>query len=83
LLNYDAGSVRWPRRDDDAVARGCDDNDGKTTARIYTAVTFLRAAWDFIDEPGNGTADVWRALEGHDYPRLSWQLPAEGAPLQQ
>ena len=32
---------------------------GKTTAEMQTASTFLEAGWDFIDETGNGTEDIW------------------------
>ena len=33
--------------------------------------------WDFIDETANGTDDIWWILEGQDYPRLWWELPAD------
>ena len=46
---------------------------GKTTAEMQTASTFLEAGWDFVDETENGTEDIWRILEGLDYPRLWWQ----------
>jgi hypothetical protein len=48
---------------------------GKTTAEMRTAVTFLEAGWDFADEAVNGTEDIWRILEGQDYPRLWWEAP--------
>jgi len=44
---------------------------GKTTAEMHTASTFLHAGWDFVDETGNGTEDIWRIDEGRDYPELS------------
>ena len=44
---------------------------GKTTAEMYTAVTFLEAGWDFVGETANGTQDIWTIAEGIDYPRLS------------
>ena len=50
---------------------------GKTTAQMQTAKTFLDAGWDFVGETANGTEDIWWILEGKDYPRLSWQLPAD------
>ncbi len=50
---------------------------GKTTAEMQTASTFLNAGWDFVGETANGTEDIWWILEGKDYPRLSWQLPAD------
>ena len=50
---------------------------GKTTAQMQTAGTFLNAGWDFVGETAHGTEDIWRILEGRDYPRLSWQTPDE------
>ena len=47
---------------------------GKTTAEMQTASTFLGAGWDFVDETENGKEDIWWILEGHDYPRLWWEL---------
>ena len=46
---------------------------GKTTDQMQTASTFLEAGWDFVDEVGNGTDDIWWILEGQDYPRLWWE----------
>jgi len=46
---------------------------GKTTAEMHTAKTFLDAGWDFVGETTNGTEDIWRILEGKDYPRLWWE----------
>jgi len=57
-------------------ASGCDDSLGKKTTEMQTASTFLEAGWDFVDETENGTEDIWRILEGQDYPRLFWeQIP--------
>jgi hypothetical protein len=39
--------------------------------------TFVSAGWDFIGETVNGPNDIWWILEGRDYPRLWWQLPAD------
>jgi len=50
---------------------------GRTTVQMQAASTFLNAGWDFIDETANGTEDIWRILEGRDYPRLWWELPAD------
>jgi hypothetical protein len=50
---------------------------GLTTAAMQMANTFLEAGWDFVGETANGTEDIWWILEGQDYPRLSWQLPAD------
>jgi hypothetical protein len=52
--------------------------EGKTTAEMQTAGTFLNAGWDFIGETTNGTEDIWWILEGQDYPRLWWELVEEG-----
>jgi hypothetical protein len=46
---------------------------GKTPMR--TASTFLDAGWDFVGETANGVEDIWRIVEGQDYPKLSWELP--------
>ena len=46
---------------------------GLSTARMQSTATFLEAGWDFIDETENGTDDVWKIVEGHTYPLLSWQ----------
>ena len=46
---------------------------GLTTAEMQTAVTFLEAGWDFVDETVNGIEDIWWILEGQDYPRLWWE----------
>jgi hypothetical protein len=48
--------------------------EGKTTAEMQTASTFLEAGWDFVGETENGTEDIWWILEGQDYPRLWWEL---------
>lgn len=48
--------------------------EGKTTAEMKNSQTFLDAGWDFIGEFNNGTEDVWWINEGHDYPRLWWEL---------
>jgi len=51
-----------------------DGGTGKTTAEMQMAGTFLDAGWDFVDEIGNGTEDIWWILEGQDYPRLFWEF---------
>jgi hypothetical protein len=51
--------------------------EGKTTAEMRTAKTFLDAGWDFVGESTNGTEDIWWILEGKDYPRLWWELIPE------
>jgi hypothetical protein len=56
---------------------------GKTTAEMQTASTFLDADWDFVDETANGTDDIWRILEGQDYPRLWWQYGRAFSPYPQ
>jgi hypothetical protein len=50
-----------------------DGGKGLTTAEMQTASTFLDAGWDFTNETANGTEDIWRILEGQDYPRLWWE----------
>jgi hypothetical protein len=50
---------------------------GKTTVEMQMGATFLDAGWDFVGETVNGPNDVWWILEGRDYPRLWWQLPAD------
>jgi hypothetical protein len=40
---------------------------------MQTAKTFLDAGWDFVGETANGPEDIWRILEGKDYPRLWWE----------
>jgi The GLUG motif len=54
-----------------------DGGEGKTTAEMQTAEAFLDARWDFENETGNGTDDLWWILEGQDYPRLWWELIEE------
>jgi len=55
---------------------GCDDSYGKNTTEMQTASMFLEANWDFVDEQENGREDIWRILEGRDYPRLVRKLSA-------
>jgi len=50
-----------------------DGGRGKTTAEMQTAITFLEARWDFVDETKNGTEDIWKISEGLDYPSLWWE----------
>jgi len=38
---------------------------------------FISSGWDFVAETENGTEDIWWILEGHDYPRLWWELVEE------
>jgi hypothetical protein len=47
---------------------------GLLTSEMQTTATFLDAGWDFVGETANGTEDIWRILEGKDYPRLWWEL---------
>ena len=51
--------------------------EGRTTAEMQTASTFLEAGWDFVGETANGPNDVWKIAEGLDYPRLWWE-PYDG-----
>lgn len=50
---------------------------GKSTSEMQIAGTFLDAGWDFMDETTNGTEEIWWILEGQDYPKLIWELPAD------
>jgi len=50
---------------------------GLITAEMQIAATFLDAGWDFVGETDNGVEDIWWILEGRDYPRLWWELPAD------
>ena len=51
-----------------------DGGEGKTTAEMQTAGTFLEAGWDFMFENANGTEDIWWIFEDMSYPRLWWEL---------
>jgi hypothetical protein len=69
-----AGSVQASFWDVQASGRATSaGGTGKSTAQMQTAATFLSAGWDFVDETTNGTQDIWRILEGRDYPRLRWE----------
>jgi len=52
--------------------------EGKTTAEMQSAGTFLDAGWDFAGETENGTEDIWWILEGQDYPHLWWESAQDG-----
>jgi hypothetical protein len=54
-----------------------DGGTGRTTTQMQRKSTFINAGWDFVDETANGTEDIWRILEGQDYPRLTWELIEE------
>ena len=75
LLGADwGGKVRDCFWDIDASGRTTSHGgEGKTTAEMQTAGTFLRAGWDFVDESTNGIYDIWKITEGQDYPRLWWE----------
>jgi hypothetical protein len=75
-LNREIISCFW---DIDASGRTASrGGEGKTTAEMQTAGTFLRAGWDFVDESVNGIYDIWNISEGQDYPRLWWEVSEEG-----
>ncbi|MCJ7778358.1 MAG: hypothetical protein MUP16_08605, partial [Sedimentisphaerales bacterium] len=46
-----------------------DGGEGKTTAQMQNADTFLIAGWDF-------TTPVWKICNGINYPKLAWQIIA-------
>lgn len=56
-----------------------ENSDGKATAEMQIAKTFIEAGWDFTNEEDNGTEDIWWIFEGQDYPRLWWEKYCEGA----
>ena len=47
--------------------------EGRTTAQMQMAKTFLDAGWDFVDETSNSSEDIWWIDEGKDYPHLWWE----------
>lgn len=49
----------------------------KSSAELQTESTFTQAGWDFVGETANGTSDIWWTQDGQDYPRLTWERPAE------
>ncbi|MHC4707112.1 MAG: GLUG motif-containing protein, partial [Planctomycetota bacterium] len=57
-----------------------DGGTGKTIAQMQMESTFTNAGWDFVGETANGTEDIWRILEGQDYPRLWWEKEPGEAP---
>jgi len=50
-----------------------DGGTGNTTDEMQTASTFLEAGWNFVGETENGPNDIWKMLDGYDYPRLAWE----------
>ncbi len=50
---------------------------GLTTAEMQTLNTYMFSGWDFVDETGNGTNDIWDDVTG-SYPILAWQAEADG-----
>ncbi|MHC4216096.1 MAG: GLUG motif-containing protein, partial [Planctomycetota bacterium] len=50
---------------------------GRTTVQMQTESTFTDYGWDFVGETANGPNDIWKILEGRDYPRLWWQYEYE------
>jgi len=39
--------------------------------------TFIQTGWDLVDETGDHAGDIWRILEGKDYPQPWWKLSSE------
>ena len=75
LLGYNWGEVTnslWDTQTSGQVTSA--GGTGKTTAEMQTESTFTDAGWDFVGESINGTEDIWRILEGQDYPRLWWEF---------
>jgi hypothetical protein len=92
VIGYDAGSGGSPGTFWDTQTSGINvsagDSIGKTTAQLKNVATFtdnvtnaLGAAWDFVGNPYNDTAneDVWNInpLINQGYPYLADQYPAE------
>jgi hypothetical protein len=65
----------WDIEASGQTSSGC--GTGVTTTEMQDPNTFIAAGWDFIDETKNGTDDIWWILEGHDYPRLWWELETQ------
>jgi hypothetical protein len=91
VIGYDAGSGGSPGTFWDTQTSGINvsrgDSIGKTTAQLKNVATFtdditnvLGAAWDFVGNPYNDTAneDVWsiNPLINQGYPYLTDQYPA-------
>ncbi len=58
---------------------------GKTTSEMQEESTYTNEGWDFVDETGNGTDDIWMIESGNiDYPRhwfgVLWGSGAEDYP---
>jgi thioredoxin len=74
LIGRGSGSVEGCFWDMDTSGQSTSaGGQGRTTAEMQTAATFLDAGWDFLDETENGTEDIWRIDDGNDYPRLWWE----------
>jgi hypothetical protein len=74
LVGYNFGTVRDSYWDTNTSAQTkSDGGEGKATAEMQTAATFLNAGWDFVDETANGREDIWWIDEGKAYPRLWWE----------
>lgn len=74
LAEQNTGEIALSFWDSEASGQSTSDGgEGKTTAEMQTAGTFLDAGWDFVDEAENGTEDIRWILEGQDYPRLWWE----------
>ena len=74
----DYGSVTASFWDIETSGQSANDGGtGKTAVEMQTALTFLNAGWDFMDETDNGTEDIWWILEGQDYPGLWWQAAGQ------
>ena len=62
---------------DKEVAGDSDKGTGITTAEMKTPTTFISVGWDFVNESGNGTDDIWAidpdGLINGGYPYLRWQ----------
>ena len=44
---------------------------GLSTAQMHDSQPFLVAGWDFVQERGNGTAEMWSLSQDEGYPVLT------------
>ena len=72
LVGYGSSDVNsfW-----DIETTGIYGDNGKSSAEMRAAATFIDAGWDFVGESINGPNDIWRlCVDGTSYPKLAWQF---------
>jgi hypothetical protein len=75
LTGYSGGSVTacfWNVQTSGLAWSG--GGEGKSTAQMQTADTFLSAGWDLGLALASDIQGTWRIDEGKDYPHLSWEV---------